>query len=256
MRDGVWLHAVARDLEPGAVDGLVGVAGGAVRTVGAGALTAAVCPVDLAEFGEEALRRNLEDLAWLDRAARAHHAVVAALAREHAVVPARLATVYHDDAGVLEMLRQRHDELEAVLDRVGGRAEWGVKMYAEPPTSQAGEPTGPSAGRPGTAYLERRRARLAADDVWRQRAAEGAEATHLALAADAAAARRHPPQDHRLTGRAETMVLNGAYLVDRGRAGPFADLVAAQAARHAELSLELTGPWPPYSFTGTEPAPP
>ncbi|MEU7871689.1 GvpL/GvpF family gas vesicle protein [Dactylosporangium sp. NPDC049140] len=266
MSDGIWLHAVARDLTPGAIDDCEAVAGGDLRTVGGADLVAVVSPVDLDEFGEDALRRNLEDLAWLDRIARAHHSVVAALAREHAVVPAGLATVYRDDAGLRTMLEQRRGDLDAVLDRVGDRAEWGVKAYAAPETeAPAATSAGPSgdrhgagdlADRPGTAYLSRRRARLSAGEVWRQRAADGAEATYTALAAGAAEARRHPPQDPRLTGRTEPMVLNGAFLVDRAGSDGFAGLVAAEAARHPELHLELTGPWPPYSFVAAQETPP
>jgi hypothetical protein len=197
-----------------------------------------VSPVDL---DEEALRRNLEDLEWLDRTARIHHAVVAALAEDHTVVPAQLATVYRGDTGLRTMLRERRGDLEAVLDRVGGRAEWGVKMYAEPAAGPPADQTSaPQTARPGTAYLNRRRA----GDDRRRRAHDIAEGTDKVLAGRAAAARR-------LAGRPEPMLLNAAYLVDRAGADRFTELVAEQAARHAELRLELTGPWPPYSFTAS-----
>ncbi|WP_433220816.1 GvpL/GvpF family gas vesicle protein [Dactylosporangium sp. CS-047395] len=230
---GEWLHAVARGLDPGPVQGLAGIAGAPVRAVAGEGLAAVVSPVEL---DEEALRANLENLEWLDRTARAHHGVVAALAERHAVVPAQLATVYRDDDGLRAMLRERRADLEAVLDRVGGRAEWGVKMYAE----LAPEPPATTSDRPGTAYLNRRRAQ----DDRRKRAHDDAEATDKALAERAAAARR-------LTGRPEPMLLNAAYLVDRAAAEDFAGLVAEEAARHDDLRLELTGPWPPYSFTAS-----
>jgi hypothetical protein len=48
------------------------------------------------------------------------------------------------------------------------------------------------------------------------------------------------------------MVLNAAYLLDaEGEIGNrFAAAVAEMASAHPELRMELTGPWPPYSFTG------
>jgi hypothetical protein len=52
------------------------------------------------------------------------------------------------------------------------------------------------------------------------------------------------------------MVLNGAYLVPEGRAGEFADQVRALTERHPAVRLELTGPWPPYSFAGMDDAEP
>ncbi|WP_460494803.1 GvpL/GvpF family gas vesicle protein [Dactylosporangium cerinum] len=203
------------------------------------------------------MRRNLEDLNWLETVARAHHSVVEAVGRSRPVVPARLTTVYRDDARLRAMLEQRRGDFDAVLDRVSGRTEWGVKVYAVPTTAPSSEPSGRKAsGRPGTAYLQRRRAQLSAEDQRWQLAVADAEEVHAALTAFAAAAQRHPPQDRRLTGRTEPMLLNGAYLVEMRDSDRFGDAVTAQAARHPGLHLELTGPWPPYSFVTIDEEPP
>ncbi|WP_432839653.1 GvpL/GvpF family gas vesicle protein [Dactylosporangium sp. CA-092794] len=249
--DGVWLHAVARDLDPGALAGLSGVGGGPLRAVEAAGLAAVVSSVGLDEFGAEPMRRNLENLAWLEAVARAHHGVVDAVGRHGPVVPARLGTVYLDDARVRAALAERHDDFVTVLERVAGRTEWGVKAFtadrpepAEPaPAPAAGERSGP-----GAAYLRRRRDELSAGERRQRAAAESAEEVHGALAGCAAAARRHPPQDRSLSGEPGQMVLNGAYLVDAGRAERFRDTVSALAARFSAVRLQLTGPWPPYSF--------
>jgi hypothetical protein len=44
------------------------------------------------------------------------------------------------------------------------------------------------------------------------------------------------------------MVLNGIYLLDADRAAEFASVARQFAAEHATLRVEITGPWPPYSF--------
>ena len=44
------------------------------------------------------------------------------------------------------------------------------------------------------------------------------------------------------------MVLNGIYLLDADRAAEFAAIARQFAAEHATLRVEITGPWPPYSF--------
>lgn len=252
---GVWLHGVVRDAEPAVLAASPGMAGAPVRPVRAAGLTAVVSTAPLAEYGEAALRRNLEDLAWLERAARAHHAVVDALARRGPGVPARLATVHHDDDRVAGQLAARRAELTGLLDRLTGRGEWGVKGYLVPGAPpRAAEPDG--AGGVGTAYLRRRRAQLTAREEGQRIAAEAAAAVHDALAGYAVAARRHAPQDRRLSGAPTPMVLNGAYLVESGRLDGFTELVAALAGRHPELRLELTGPWPPYSFAEERPARP
>src|SRR5689334_9913235 len=109
---GVWAYAVAESIQGGVLDGVAGIAGQRVHTVTAAGLTAAVSTVDLADFGEQALRRNLEDLAWLEAAAWAHHHVIEAIARHGPVVPMRLATVYRGDESVAAMLAERRYDFE------------------------------------------------------------------------------------------------------------------------------------------------
>jgi hypothetical protein len=101
---GVWLYAVAEGVDTAILAGLAGVGGSAVRAIAAGGLTAVASDVDLAQYGETALERNLEDLDWLAATARAHHRVIDAVARHRAVVPMRLAAVYSGDAAVATML--------------------------------------------------------------------------------------------------------------------------------------------------------
>ncbi|RKN17150.1 gas vesicle protein GvpFL [Micromonospora musae] len=250
---GRWLHGVVRETELGLLSTLPGMTGEPVRPVRTDGLVAVVSTVSLAEYGEQALRRNLEDLSWLERAARAHHRVVDALARAGAVVPARLATVHHDDEAVTASLADRRCELVTLLDGLTGRGEWGVKGYVVPSVApRAEETTGP--GGVGTAYLRRRRAQLVAREDAQRETAQVAAAVHEALTRYAVAARRHPAQDRRLSGAETAMALNGAYLVDAGAVAGFAGLVEALAERHPELRLELTGPWPPYSFVTERPA--
>lgn len=252
---GVWLHGVTVDADPATLAGVAGMGGAPARAVRAAGLTAVVSAAPLAEYGEAALRRNLEDLGWLERAARTHHTVVDALARAGAVVPARLATVHRDDDRVARVLTERRDELSATLARLTGREEWGVKGYvvpgAQPRTAEAA-----GGGGAGAAYLRRRRAQLTAREEGQRIAADAAATIHTALAGYAVAARRHAPQDRRLSGAATAMVLNGAYLIDRTALDGFSALVGELADRHPELRLELTGPWPPYSFVAEPSAEP
>ncbi|MEH0841268.1 GvpL/GvpF family gas vesicle protein [Micromonospora sp. CPCC 205711] len=252
---GAWLHGVVRDADPAALAGVSGMDGGPVRVVRSAGLAAVVSAAPLTEYGEEALRRNLEDLAWLERAARAHHAVVDALSRAGAVIPARLATVHHDDTRVAAMLAERRAELAGALDRLTGRAEWGVKGYVVPGVLPRAEAPADGGGA-GAAYLRRRRAQLTARDEGQRIAAEAAATVHDALAGHAAAARRHSPQDRRLSGAPTAMVLNGAYLVDTPAVDGFGALIRELADRHPEIRLELTGPWPPYSFVSDGPEEP
>lgn len=244
---GVWLYAVTRARRDWA--GLVGVADAPVRAIESGDLVALGSTVDLASFGAAALKRNLEDLDWLAVTARAHDHVVRAAAGSGVTVPLRLATVYLDDERVRDMLSARSADFRAALNHLEGRAEWGVKGYVERPPAR---PEAPASATSGTDYLRRRRAQLSSQRAGHDRAGRQAEHIHGSLASLAVAARRHPLQDSRLTGTSAPMVLNSAFLVDDQRMSEFRQLVAELGEQGPEIRLDLTGPWPPYSFSHTD----
>ena len=250
----VWVYAVADDAAPAFTGGPIGVGGAAARPLTAAGLMAIVGSVAGSEFGEAALRQNLEDLDWLERTARAHHEVIETVAKERPVVPMRLATVYSSDEAAAEMLRERAGDLRQALTRLTGCSEWGVKAHVAMPDDIAAGPqpeTDPASG-PGAAYLKRRRAQLAARQDARQEAVASAQAVHAELDRLAASARFYPAQSPEIAGDSGSMVLNAAYLVADDRAEEFGAAVTELAARHPALQLTLTGPWPAYSFVGRD----
>ena len=258
-RGWVWMYGVTGD-NPGAladgVAGVGGVGGSPPRTIIAAGLTAIVGDVGDREYGQAALRRNLEDLDWLARTARAHHAVLAAVAGRGPVVPMRLATLFASDAGAADTLRERADDFRRALSLISARSEWGVKAYAVKPSDPAADPGHQAAGRegpatgPGAAYLRRRRAQLTASKDARAEALASARTVYAELSRFAVTPRLYPPQAPDLAGQQAAMVLNAAYLVADERADEFAAAVADLTARHRSVQLTLTGPWPAYSFVG------
>ncbi|WP_440064029.1 GvpL/GvpF family gas vesicle protein [Streptosporangium sp. OZ121] len=248
---GTYLYAIARDVGRVLPGHVVGVAGAPVRAITHQGLVAYVSPVPLEEFGEEPLRRSLEDLDWVGGTARAHNRVVEAVAEEAPTAPVRLVTVYSTEDQVRDLLRRRHDDFTELLAHVTGCREWGVKAYAEPGTDAPRAEEAPAkTDSPGRAYLERRRASLRGrEDAWR-RAARRAEDIHAALLSVSVAGHRHRPQDPQLSGREEVMLLNGAYLVAEDRREEFT--AAVDALRSQGIEMQLTGPWAPYSFTSMD----
>jgi hypothetical protein len=248
----VYLYAVGDAALGEAVPpGLTGVGGAPVRVLVDGRFGAVVSTVDPVHFSEEALQRNLEDLAWLAATARAHHAVVDAVWQHHPLAPLRLATVYLDDDSVRAVLRAKEASFVAALDRIRGAREWGAKAFAHPQTATDPDRTGGDATLgPGAAYLQRKR--MARDRAARvqQDVQDAAADLHRTLSAAATASHLYPPQDPQLSGRVEPMVLNAAYLVDEPGTDAFRD--AVQAWRSPHLDVELTGPWTPYSFATLE----
>jgi hypothetical protein len=248
--EGLYLFAVGRGLDSPVLAGVAGIDGAALQVVDHEDLQAVVCAVDLDEFGESSLARNLEDLAWLERVARTHNDVVSAVAESGTVAPMRLVTICAGEKSVRDRIEALYGDLSAALDRVEGRREWSVKVYAatpadEPPPEQADAAADVGSG---AAYLRRKRAaadrRRAASD----RSLHVADEIYAELAAGAMAARQLPPQDPRLTGRAEPMILNAAYLIAIDEGDAFRALVQRVGEGHRGATVEAEGPWPPYSF--------
>jgi hypothetical protein len=243
-----YLYAVTRRGAPLQLAGTRGITDEPLRVVDEAALACVVGSVDLDEFGEAALIRNLEDLAWLERVARRHDAVVREVAAQTATVPLRLAVICHDDESARHHLRDLGDRASQVLDRIEGREEWGLKLYAAP-ERQADSPDIPQSG---TDYLQRRKQALAERDQVAEQARRDADAVYGRLAEYAHAARRYRPQDQRLTRAATPMMLNAAFLVDRAGHDDFRAAADELAAGRAPGAFVVTGPWPPYSFASLE----
>ncbi|GLW55493.1 GvpL/GvpF family gas vesicle protein [Kitasatospora phosalacinea] len=244
-----WLYAVARagpdPLPPDVPDG---VADEGPRTVTADGLLAVVGSVPAPDFEADALQRHLGEPQWLERTARAHHRVVTAVGSR--ALPVRYGTVYRDDDRVRALLTAHADGFRTALAGITDRTEWGVKAYQErTDPDAAAEGDGPPDDRPGTAYLLRRRSARDRADHALTDAAERARQVHRALAGLADRSTEHPPQPPEATGVREPMLLNGAYLVHRSRAAEFArEVTGLQRLHGPALRVELTGPWPPYSF--------
>ncbi len=251
-RHASWVYAVVPASAP-SLPVITGVADEPVRLVTHGDIAAVTGSVNAADVDEEAWRRRLNDLAWLEHAARSHHRVVARCFETAPAVPFRLATVYRNDQRVADMLAQRDRELAQALATVARRAEWGVQVFRPPPQDHHDDPSAVdyNPARPGTSYLMRRRAQRSAVEIRRRSAAEAADEVHAIFQQLAVAAARTPPTNRPAGhpgGQEGRMVLNAAYLIGDDRRDDVAAAARELGERHPALQLRVTGPWPAYSF--------
>jgi hypothetical protein len=242
------MYAVCRDLDAGALEQLRGLGAAPLELVREDRLAAVVSDVPLADFGEEALRRNLEDLRWLEPVVSRHDEVIRAVAPIAPTAPLRLATICFDDDAVRRRLQEWYIPLMHTLDRVQGRAEWSVKVVVPPPSA----PTSDAQASSGADYLRRKKAAAEGRAAGEAAAQDIARSIHADLSGRSVASRELPPQDPRLSGRPGTMVLNGSYLVPDEEGDSFAARIAQLAAAHTDVVIDGRGPWPPYSFAMLE----
>jgi len=250
-----YVYCVVAAGQRPSLEGLMGVDPAfGLEVVTHGGVSAVVSDVRLEEFGAEALKRNLEDLEWLERTALAHNAVLARALACEAVVPLRLCTIFSDEAHVREMVERERDYFLESLERLRGHAEWSVKVLADPRKIEARERgpalTAGAEGAPGHEFFARKKNERLIRDEARAMVEAAAQTTHARLREEAAAAVLLRPQHPDVSRRSGEMVLNGAYLVERSRAAAFEAVTQELAERHRRISLDLevSGPWAPYNF--------
>jgi hypothetical protein len=253
--DGVWAYCVTRASDPPAI---AGVHGAPLEQLEEDGLAVLVSRVPLSEFSEDALRRNLNDLGWLERVARDHENVLEHALEGGTIVPLRICTIFADEDGAARMLAEQRSSFETALDVLNGRQEWGVKLIVDRTALEAAarerapeafdeELEGRSAG---GAYMLRRRQERQLREAADRLAGGLAEDVHARLQDWATDAVVNRPQNPELSGHEGEMLLNAAYLVEAGKVERLHELVEELRERHSELGarLELTGPWPPYNF--------
>jgi gas vesicle protein GvpL/GvpF len=252
-----YLYGVVRagSLPPATLDGTRGVdPSHELRLVEEAGLAAIVGDVSRDDFGEEALRSRLADPTWLERTALVHEEVLERALAATTVVPFRICTVYRTDDDLRAFMAGSAEQLAAVLRRVDGAVELGVKAYLDDERLCAmlvGAAAAATDGSGRDYLLQRARERRLEHDRARF-VADCAAAIHDRLSAEAADAVRNPPPPHELSHR-DGMILNGAYLVP-GEGGALRAAVTALRRHYAHLGLDLevTGPWPPFNFVPRE----
>ncbi|MGW7367024.1 GvpL/GvpF family gas vesicle protein [Streptomyces sp. NPDC054841] len=240
-----------------AVAGLAGIGGAPVRLLAGthdGGLVLVVSSAPSRDFQEDALKRHLEDLDWLESVARTHNGVIEAVTASTTVLPLRLATVYLDDDRARNVLDAQRGTFADRLSRLAAHVEWGVKIYVEPSAVPvAVEPAPPQELSPGRAYLRTRKAQRSVRDTVYEAAQTAAERVETAGRKHAADRARHRVQQGELATAPGENVVNDAYLVPQDRAEEFRTEVSRAADGLEGVRVELTGPWAPYSFA-TPPA--
>lgn len=202
----------------------------------------------LSHYSGTKIETGLRDLEWVSRCAVAHEAVVEHVARSGtAVVPMKMFTLFADDARAVAHVTRLRKKIDALLGRVAGRQEWGLRVMLDERRALARPPAPSGDGSTsGTAFLLQKKAQKDAAQRLVAQARTVAEGIfdHLTAHADDAR-RRRPTAD--TPGR---LLLEAVFLVALGDARTFRAEVARQTRALAPggYDLSLTGPWPPYSF--------
>jgi hypothetical protein len=222
-----------------------------------GSVAGVVSRVSRSEFCGPTGEKNLQDLAWLAVRACRHQAVLERVMRLGPVLPARFGTLFSSLASLEGFLRKHETAIARFLQRVGSQQEWAVKGFLDQARAETqwlarrrSEKPGPSGSSPGAAYLREQTLRLEAKQALDDQLAEACDALlhELNPLASEIVPRRVLARETQHAAR--EMVLNWALLLPAAAAADFRGRIERANAEQqpAGLALEVSGPWPPYSF--------
>ena len=237
----------------------------AVSVLASGGFRALVSRLPESDYGADAVARNSADVSWLSPRAMAHDRVLT-WAQEHGgVIPFPMFSLFTSDGALGASLRERANALRHAFERVRDADEFGVRVHRRDAVmlrsiDQLDPAIGALRGEadaasPGQRYLLDRKiaeqSKTAVRTAGQRIAREILE--RLTRHARQALSRPLVPDPERASEA--TMILNGAFLVDRGATTAFRAAVAdcIRAWEDTGITLEFTGPWPPYNFVGSEP---
>ncbi len=229
-------------------------------------LEAVVSKVSLEEFGsEEIQKKSQEDLKWIKEKALAHEKVIEEAMRNKdkvlIVIPMKFGTIFKEKTSLEETLNKDYAKIKGILNKIRGKQEWSVKIYLkdrrefEQMIKEKNETIKEkekeiAALSEGAAYFM--------EDEMRELIAKEAdeEVNNItdeifdALGKQFKDCVKNKILGKELTGRAEPMVSNAAYLISRGKIGNFKKEIENlnQKMQAKGVFLEYSGPWPAYNF--------
>ncbi len=266
--DGLYLYCVRKKTEDpspfhaGDIEGER-----AIFTIVHRELEAVVSRVSLLKFASVEIRKKArEDLDWIREKAIIHEHVIEEAMRGIDglvnVIPMRFGTIFNDEAGLKETLDRNYAKMRGLLHKIQGKQEWNVKIYLmdeerfeltvkennaeiklkEKEIASMSE---------GMAYfMEEELKETVRHEVHKESDAI-VEKCFGKLGEEAAEAVKTKILDGEMTGKAERMVFNAAFLVDADKLDAFKNTIDGTAGELETkgLHLEYSGPWPPFNFT-------
>ncbi len=106
--------------------------GGKISAVPFKDIEAVVSDINLSQFNEKKIENKLqEDQKWTEKNIRCHHDVIAKVYEASTVIPMKFGTIFKTKKSLETMLKKHYRKFKRLLADIGGKQEWGVKIYLE-----------------------------------------------------------------------------------------------------------------------------
>ncbi len=232
-----------------------------------GRLTAWSSRVGLDQFDPAKLQEGTMDVPWLSEVALRHNEILSELANRSPLLPMKLGTLFHSRDSLLAKVKRHAAWTADFLTALGDRREWAVKVYFDESRLESsllsadcgaarqtlrGDSAHTLQGQ-GAHYLAARRRQQERHQRAQVAVKQELSSLEARLQCFTDSWRRLRLLPATLTNRPEKMVWNGAFLLPGPQLRPFQEACEdlEQELTPCGLSLELSGPWPPYHFCPT-----
>jgi len=231
-------------------------------------VAAILCEVPMDEFSGPSAEARMQELSWVGPKALRHGQVIEEIMQYSPVIPARFGTLFSSVPSLTQLLKHNLVQIKTFLDQAADREEWGIKgsiskarvkerLFSLKLASRSDELAAMS---PGVRYFKERQIRSEVDkemSVWLKRILK---TVFDELSGVSAECRKREVRFPSLEGSDSEIVVNWAFFVERQDTETFKELVQRSNTENetSGLLFDLTGPWPPYSFSPTldmEPSP-
>jgi hypothetical protein len=227
----------------------------AIQTDG---LAAIVREVDLNQFSEESLKKKASDRQWLIEQAQKHHAVIAALHERSTVMPATFGSVYESVDTISAALAVQASDLRGQLAEIQDTDEWAVHVFfvAEGAVDRVLE-RDPDLKRlvqqledasEGRSYMLRRQVQARTQAALEQYQDELVAGVFQALGPRTVIIQPEEIKSSRQDSERGEQISRASLLVNRAEREAFLGEAERIHCEYEHIDLEITGPWPPYSF--------
>ena len=260
MKELLYLYCVTKDKPSSCNFEDLGIKIHPVYFRGTYALASSVSADD---FSEDNLEKHLADMGWVEKHIRLHEKVIEEIMRGQAVLPFKFGTVFENETNVEKLLKTNNLEFKAVLARLEGKEEWGLKIYCdseyfkdvickEDERIKEKDKEIVSANK-GKAYFLKKKMQEFIKEIVNEKISEYTKDCFERLKITAVDTRINKILPKEVTEKKEDMVLNAAFLINNKRIKEFENVLGYLKTKYADKGpiFDCTGPWPSYNFCGS-----
>jgi hypothetical protein len=254
----VYLYCLARPENIPSLQTVPGIEDELPFTFQLGALSAVVSLVEARTFCGPEAHTRLQDPAWIGPKAIGHERVVEHVMQGGPVLPVPLGTLFSSLPRLGHFLAANESRVLEFLDQGRNREEWAVKVFVqqalvkehfvalkkEEHQEQLQDMS------PGRRYVEEKKLSRGVEQEFSKNMNQIAHKIYEDLQDGQTPCRERSLLSAKATGQEHPMLLNTAFWVHLEHVSDFEQHLAEVQERYAPygLYMDVSGPWPPYSF--------